>query len=340
VRTRRTVELGDPETTRALLGEGDRHLRRLREALGLEVVVRRDLLHLDGSQGAVDKGVRAVEGLLSLVREGRPLDPRDVDRILDQVLGEGPGAEEEETRRRAAPRSDEVLAGRVRPMTPGQRQYVEAIRAHDVVFSIGPAGTGKTYHAVAMAVEYLARNQVHRLILVRPAVEAGEHLGFLPGDLREKVNPYLRPLYDALQDLLNPSQVARFLERGVIEVAPLAFMRGRTLNHAFVILDEAQNTTPKQMKMFLTRLGNHARAVINGDITQVDLPEGMRSGLAHAFEILRHVDGVAFVRLERRDIVRHPLVQRIVDAYDAHASAEKGRGTDEPSSEKGRGSHA
>jgi phosphate starvation-inducible PhoH-like protein len=317
---RRTLDLEDAEITRALLGEGDRHLRRIRESLGVDVVVRRDILHLDGRQAAVEQGLRAFEEMLSLVRDGRSLEARDVEHILKRVQehddDDGSHEQEAPVRHRGAAHGDEVLSGRVQPMTPGQKHYVEAIRSHDVVFSIGPAGTGKTYLAVAMAVEYLARNQVHRLILVRPAVEAGEHLGFLPGDLREKVNPYLRPLYDALHDLLNPNQVARFLERGVIEVAPLAFMRGRTLNHAFVILDEAQNTTPKQMKMFLTRLGRDARAVITGDVTQVDLPEGDLSGLAHARTVLRDVDGVSFVQLDKQDIVRHPLVQRIVNAYD------------------------
>jgi phosphate starvation-inducible PhoH-like protein len=186
----------------------------------------------------------------------------------------------------------------------------------DVVFSIGPAGTGKTYLAVARALEALGDYQVHRIVLVRPAVEAGERLGFLPGDLVEKVNPYLRPLYDALQDMLTAHQIARYMERGLIEVAPLAFMRGRTLNNAFVILDEAQNTTPKQMKMFLTRLGRDARAVITGDVTQVDLPDGDMSGLAHARQILDAVDGVSFVILEKQDIVRHPLVERIINAYE------------------------
>jgi phosphate starvation-inducible PhoH-like protein len=253
-----------------------------------------------------------------------------VDRILDSVTGENdtPNPFTRAGRTPAGkaapagsggggtPAGSPALAGRVHAMTPGQEKYLAAIQKHDIVFAIGPAGSGKTYLAVASAIESLSRNEVNRIVLVRPAVEAGERLGFLPGDLAEKVNPYLRPLYDALHDMLNPHQVARYSERGVIEIAPLAFMRGRTLNNAFVILDEAQNTTPKQMKMFLTRLGRDARAVVTGDVTQVDLPDGDLSGLAHAREVLRDVDGVAFVKLERQDIVRHPLVQRIVDAYD------------------------
>ena len=323
---RKTIELEDQETTRTLLGVGDCNLRRVREALGVDVFARNELLHLEGEEPSVDRGVRAFQGMLRIIRKSQHLNSSDVDRILDSVTShddmdgertysrqhnhQGPG------HAHVAPAaSDRALAGRVVAKSPGQERYLTAIQKHDIVFAIGPAGSGKTYLAVASAIESLARNEVHRIVLVRPAVEAGERLGFLPGDLAEKVNPYLRPLYDALHDMLNPHQVARYSERGVIEIAPLAFMRGRTLNNAFVILDEAQNTTPKQMKMFLTRLGRDARAVITGDVTQVDLPDSDVSGLAHALEVLRNVEGVAFVRLERQDIVRHPLVQRIVDAY-------------------------
>ena len=329
MRARRTIDLDEPELVRAVLGAGDQHLKRIREALGVNIVVRRERLHVDGAQCNVDKGIRAFEDLIRMVREGQAVSIREVDGVIRNLeRGENAPHPPDEHR----PHGEDLLRGRVRPMTDGQRAYVSAMRKHDIVFSIGPAGTGKTYLAVAMAAEYLARHAVHRLILVRPAVEAGEHLGFLPGDLREKVNPYLRPLYDALHDLISPNQVARFLERDVIEVAPLAFMRGRTLNNAFVILDEAQNTTPKQMKMFLTRLGNHARAVITGDITQVDLPEQSLSGLAHARTILKEVTGIAFTHLTKRDIVRHPLVQRIVDAYESAGDglADDAR-TDDPS---------
>lgn len=319
---RKTIEIEDRETTRALLGAGDCNLRRVREALGVDVVARNDMLHVEGEDTSVDKGVRAFLGMLRIIRKSQHLNSSDVDRILDSISAE---ESDPQPLSRQNPRSREAgtglhgekpLAGRVSAQTSGQERYLQAIKTHDIVFAIGPAGSGKTYLAVASAIEALASNRVNRLILVRPAVEAGERLGFLPGDLAEKVNPYLRPLYDALHDMLNPHQIARFTERGVIEIAPLAFMRGRTLNNAFVILDEAQNTTPKQMKMFLTRLGRDARAVITGDVTQVDLPEGDLSGLAHARSVLRDVDGVSFVQLEKQDIVRHPLVQRIVNAYD------------------------
>ena len=357
---RKTIELEDQETTRTLLGVGDCNLRRVKEALGVDIFARNEMLHLEGADVSVDKGVRAFLGMLRIIRKSQHLEARDVDRILDSVTGEddtpdhnhhshvpissnysqqphppqqradrdrhgrharlhGPvDSHHDEAHAPAGSGNQEerALAGRVRAMTTGQEKYLGAIKKHDIVFAIGPAGSGKTYLAVASAIESLSRNQVNRIVLVRPAVEAGERLGFLPGDLAEKVNPYLRPLYDALHDMLNPNQVARYIERGVIEIAPLAFMRGRTLNNAFVILDEAQNTTPKQMKMFLTRLGRDARAVVTGDVTQVDLPDGDLSGLAHAQEVLRDVDGVEFVKLDRQDIVRHPLVQRIVDAYD------------------------
>ena len=317
---RKTIEIENRETTRALLGVGDCHLRRVRDVLGLEVVARNDFLHLEGEDVSVDKGVRAFLGMLRILRKSQHLEAGDVDRILDSVTTETEDVPELVRKTHAKPHahegSDKALMGRVHAQTAGQEKYLAAIKAHDVVFAIGPAGTGKTYLAVASALEAMASNRVNRLILVRPAVEAGERLGFLPGDLVEKVNPYLRPLYDALHDMLNPAQVARYMERGLIEVAPLAFMRGRTLNNAFVILDEAQNTTPKQMKMFLTRLGRDARTVITGDVTQVDLPDGDLSGLTHAREVLRDIEGVAFVTLELQDIVRHPLVQRIVNAYD------------------------
>jgi len=342
---RKTIELEDPEIARTLLGTGDCHLRRVRDALRLDVVVRREQLHLHGDDHSVDRGYRTFSDMLEVIRRSNRLESSDVDRILDTVLDDGPGrgldeplpdltlsAEDFSGRPRLWPRGQSLVGGRVHAKSAGQSEYLDAIRKHDIVFAMGPAGSGKTYLAVAMAVEALTKNLVNRLVLVRPAVEAGEHLGFLPGDLREKVNPYLRPLYDALHDLLNPQQVARFQERGVIEVAPLAFMRGRTLNNAFVILDEAQNTTPKQMKMFLTRLGRDARAVITGDVTQVDLPDGDRSGLSHARDVLAHVDGVAFVYLGRTDIVRHPLVQRIVDAYDEREAVENGETNRQPGS--------
>lgn len=332
---RKTIQINDTETVREMLGVGDTHLRRVKDETGAAISARSGMLHIDGSDAAVERAARALLAMERIVSKTGLLQSADVERILDST-------EDEARRRRPAhglahthavrahgdthehdqehEHTDhgKVLAGRVHAMTEGQQKYLDAIAKHDIVFSIGPAGSGKTYLAVASAIEALTKNQVNRLILVRPAVEAGERLGFLPGDLAEKVNPYLRPLYDALHDMLNPHQVARFSEKGVIEIAPLAFMRGRTLNNAFVILDEAQNTTPKQMKMFLTRLGRDAKAVITGDVTQVDLPEGDLSGLAHAARVLRGVEGVSFIHLEKQDIVRHPLVQRIVNAYDKH----------------------
>jgi phosphate starvation-inducible PhoH-like protein len=209
---------------------------------------------------------------------------------------------------------------RIAPKSVNQRKYLEAIEQHDIVFGIGPAGTGKTYLAMAQAVAYLVAKKVNRIILARPAVEAGEKLGFLPGDLQEKVNPYLRPLYDALYDMLDVERVARYLERGTIEVAPIAFMRGRTLNDSFVILDEAQNTTSEQMKMFLTRLGFGAKAVITGDVTQIDLPSGRTSGLVEAMKVVGHIEGISFVYFDERDVVRHKLVQQIVKAYEAYTT--------------------
>jgi len=334
---RKVIELDDRETTRALLGTGDCNLRRVRDALGVDVIARNDSLHINGEDASVDRGMRAILGMLRIIKKSKQLHPQDVDRIIHSVkadlmpenmphrgsggsgISSGIGGDGGEA----------ALAGRVTPQTSGQKRYLEAIRTHDVVFAIGPAGSGKTYMAVAAAIEALASNVVKRLVLVRPAVEAGERLGFLPGDLAEKVNPYLRPLYDALHDMLSPSQIARYTERGVIEIAPLAFMRGRTLNSAFVILDEAQNTTPKQMKMFLTRLGRDAKSVITGDVTQVDLPDTEQSGLAHARHVLRGVEGVAFVHLDKQDIVRHPLVKRIVKAYDISEGVADDEGADE-----------
>ena len=312
------------------MGVGDSHLRRVKEALNVAVFARNEMLHIEGSDAAVDRAARAFLAMQRIVRKTGKLQLADVDRILDAVeedhsddqvddaglVGHPSHARKPKDRDKDRDDTSRPLAGRVHPMTAGQERYIEAIKKHDIVFAIGPAGCGKTYLAVAAAIEALSKNQVNRIVLVRPAVEAGERLGFLPGDLQEKVNPYLRPLYDALHDMLNPHQVARFSEKGVIEIAPLAFMRGRTLNSAFVILDEAQNTTPKQMKMFLTRLGRDAKTVITGDVTQVDLPDGDLSGLTQATRILKDVEGVSFVHLEKQDIVRHPLVQRIVQAYD------------------------
>ena len=285
----------------------------------MDVSARGERLHLEGSEGSVEKCARAFLSMLRIIRKSERLDESDVGHILDTVQKE----DHIQAAGEAHHHKGRAMAGRVQAQTPGQQRYMDAMNQHDLVFAIGPAGTGKTYLAVARALEALTEYQVNRIVLVRPAVEAGERLGFLPGDMVEKVNPYLRPLYDSLHDMLSPPQIARYMERSLIEVAPLAFMRGRTLNNAFVILDEAQNTTPKQMKMFLTRLGRDARAVVTGDVTQVDLPDGDLSGLKHAWQILHAVEGVAFVALDKRDIVRHPLVERIVNAYDAYEGQDK-----------------
>ena len=310
-----------------LCGAMDEHLRQIETALDISIARRGELLILRGIQERTARGARLLQSLYA--EAARPLSLEQVqlglaeamprqgaDNAADNTTAEAALADA------AASDGEPVLRTRrndLRGRTDGQRAYIRQAQAHDLTFAIGPAGTGKTYLAVACAVDALERDAVKRIVLVRPAVEAGERLGFLPGDLAQKVDPYLRPLYDALYDLMGYDKVGKLLERGVIELAPLAYMRGRTLNHAFVILDEAQNTTPEQMKMFLTRLGFGSRAVVTGDVTQVDLPRGARSGLVDARQILAGVRGVAFAEFTSADVVRHPLVQRIVDAYDRHA---------------------
>jgi len=281
-------------------------------------------LTLEGDGDQVILVYRLLEDLYKFAREGRPLYLSDVEQALKVVMQD-----------RNVSLSDIfmdtiVISNRKRVITPqgiGQKRYIEAIRQYDVVFGIGPAGTGKTYLAVAMAVAALKNQEVHRIVITRPAVEAGERLGFLPGDLTEKVNPYLRPVYDALHDMMDPDRVVRAMERGTLEVAPLAFMRGRTLNDSFIILDEAQNTTSDQMKMFLTRLGYDSKAVITGDITQVDLPQDRPSGLITARDILAGVRGLGFCYFDEKDVVRHPLVQEVIRAYErAKVNKDNGRG--------------
>ncbi|MGD9570883.1 MAG: PhoH family protein [Thermoleophilia bacterium] len=306
----RTIELDDRVAVE-LAGEQDRVLRALEDRLALEIGLRGNRLILEGDETRVSAAAQVVAELAELVRLGRAIAPGTIDTIADAIEGAEPvGAMLDDV----VWRNGQFL---VTPRTGGQKRYVDAVRTHTVTFGIGPAGTGKTYLAVAIATAALMRREVGRIILTRPAVEAGERLGFLPGDLAAKVDPYLRPLFDALYDMLDAERVEALLERGQVEVAPLAFMRGRSLNDSFIILDEAQNTTPEQMKMFLTRLGNGSRMVVNGDITQVDLPTAQRSGLVSATEVLEGVEDIAFVRLDRRDVVRHRLVQRIVDAYGA-----------------------
>ena len=302
-----------------LIGESDRHLRQV-ESLFPEVrfVARGDELILKGSEDDVEKARTVLDELLILVQEGHALDAGRVIEVVKMVRDEVPSP--------SGILSDGIPVGRgrmIRPKTHGQQRYIEAIRENTLTFGIGPAGTGKTYLAMAAAVDSLISGRVRRIILTRPAVEAGEKLGYLPGDLSAKIDPYLRPLYDALWDMLGPEETASLIERGTIEIAPLAYMRGRTLNDACVILDEAQNTTPEQMKMFLTRLGFNSKMIITGDVSQTDLPNGHRQGLRVVREILNGIPGVAFIELGARDVVRHRIVASIVEAYQRFETHEQ-----------------
>jgi phosphate starvation-inducible PhoH-like protein len=315
--TVRRIQMPD-EGIETLYGPFDEHLRSLETALAVRLKTQGHELIIEGPPDEVTRAEHVLDQLARLLTSGYRFGRGDV-KTAAQLLAQNPNVELAEYFLRSNARA----AGRkqVAPKSVMQREYLEAIEAHDVVFGVGPAGTGKTYLAMAQAVSYLLAKRVNRIVMARPAVEAGEKLGFLPGDLAEKVNPYLRPLYDALHDMLDAERVERLLERGVIEVAPIAFMRGRTLNDAFVILDEAQNTTSEQMKMFLTRLGFGSKAVITGDVTQIDLPAGRGSGLIEALRIVHDVEGISIVRFDDRDVVRHPLVQRIVKAYEAHTAS-------------------
>jgi len=305
------------EVAAELAGSQDVVLRALEGHLECRVFLRGNLLTLDGSEGEMRAGERVVKELSDLIARGHQIGPGTIAAVtgaLDAHESPAKVLEDVVWRHRSL---------RVAPKTVNQKRYVDCIRERTITFGVGPAGTGKTFLAVAMAAAALSRNEVNRIILTRPAVEAGERLGFLPGDLREKVDPYLRPLYDALYDMMPAEQVLRRLSNGEIEIAPLAFMRGRTLTHCFAILDEAQNTTPVQMKMFLTRLGEKSRMAVTGDLSQIDLPLGQRSGLQDAVDTLTGVDGIGMVRFTDADIVRHPLVGRIVRAYEAREAKPK-----------------
>src|SRR5690606_37225589 len=314
------VEFDDPRLAQALAGVQNENLRLLEKTAGVRISHRGTQVTVQDEEEQARLAEKVLRELYDLLRAGYPLYPEDVEQAV-RALSE-----------RSDPSLREIfldtilVSGRNRVIAPkglGQKRYIDAIRTHDIVFGIGPAGTGKTYLAMAMAVAALLEHKVKRIVLCRPAVEAGEKLGFLPGDIAEKVNPYLRPLYDALHDMMDFEKARALIDKGAIEVAPLAFMRGRTLNDSFVILDEAQNTTPEQMKMFLTRLGFGSKAVITGDVTQIDLPQGKASGLVHAREVLAEVEGIRFCTFTEHDVVRHPLVQQVVQAYDAYQARQE-----------------
>ncbi len=304
-----------PNNTRLahLCGPLDAHLRTVEVALQVKIAHRHEQFKVDGPKAAAQRGMETLQAMYEMA--ARPIDPATVQLMLSGDGEFGADFAGQDGPALKTKRPD------LKPRSVNQANYLDNIASHDITLGIGPAGTGKTYLAVAMAVDALQRSSVQRIVLTRPAVEAGERLGYLPGDLAQKIDPYLRPLYDALYDLMGFEQVQKALERQLIEIAPLAFMRGRTLNSAFIILDEAQNTTPEQMKMFLTRIGFGAKAVITGDVSQIDLPKTQLSGLIDAERVLKRVDGIAICRLTSADVVRHPLVARIVDAYDAPGRA-------------------
>ena len=297
---------------RELFGNFDENIKLIEEALNIDVILREGNIVLMGEEKNVDSALKLMDELHQAVSNGKNLDKQSVSYSLSLLI--------EGSENKIKELESNVLITQkgksIQPKTLGQKEYINLIKSNDITFGIGPAGTGKTYLAVAMAVKAFKKDEVSRIILTRPAVEAGESLGFLPGDLKDKVDPYLRPLYDALFDMIGPDKFNKYLERGTIEVAPLAFMRGRTLDNAFIILDEAQNTTPEQMKMFLTRLGFGSKAVVTGDITQTDLPNKSKSGLIQATKVLKDVEGIGQITLSDKDVVRHELVQRIIRAYD------------------------
>jgi len=309
----RKITFGNNHYARGLFGEQNNHLQRLARTLDIGVHARGNTVHLQGDPIATALAEKLLRRLYALVEEGYPLYPSDIEYAV-RIL-----SSDDRVNLKDIFLDTVYITSQKRPIAPkglAQKEYIDAIRKYDIVFGIGPAGTGKTYLAMAMAVSSLTKGEVNRIILTRPAVEAGENLGFLPGDLYEKVNPYLRPLYDALHDMMRYEKATHLIQQGAIEVAPLAFMRGRTLNDSFVILDEAQNTTSEQMKMFLTRLGFSSKAVITGDVTQIDLPNSKISGLVETKKILLKVKGIQFVFFSKKDVVRHQLVQDIIEAYE------------------------
>ena len=310
-----TLHFESARFVQQLLNNDPQTLHTLEQSFGIKATTREDWIKFEGPDDAIERAKQLFQILESSLKAGHPLRGRDFSHVLNIVQHEGVAALKELYSEKIQTSGKKA---NVVPKTVGQKNYIEAIRNHDLCFGIGPAGTGKTYLAMAMAVAALREEKVSRIILTRPAVEAGEALGFLPGDLYDKIDPYLRPLLDALHDMMPAEDIVKNRERGIIEIAPLAYMRGRTLNHAFIILDEAQNATAEQMFMFLTRLGYSSKAVITGDVTQIDLPPSKKSGLVEAQHALKSVEGVSIVQFSKRDIVRHPLVQRIISAYEEH----------------------
>ena len=309
----KTIHFDTTQMARAIYGNTDENLIVIEHDFDVELIARDLILKIKGKKEKVDKAYALFESLRDFVRKGNALNKYELRNIIESLSGTGTTPVESLAEMKIAVPSRRRY---VYPKTLNQKKYIEAMARYDIVFGIGPAGTGKTFLAMAMAVSALSQNKVGRIILVRPAVEAGESLGFLPGDMLEKVNPYLRPLYDALYDMMDMDKIQRYMEKGVIEVAPLAFMRGRTLNDSFIIMDEAQNSTMEQMKMFLTRLGYDSKTVITGDITQVDLPINKASGLIHSQEVLHGIPGIKFFYFNDRDVIRHELVKRIIRAYE------------------------
>jgi phosphate starvation-inducible PhoH-like protein len=321
------VVFDDLQLANALFGAHNENLKRIAKTVGVKINAKGNTLTIQGEETDIQLSRRVLNDLYHLLQKGYPLYPNDIGYAL-RIISDDWSVNLEEIFLDAV-----YISSKRKMITPkslAQKRYIDAIRKYDLVIGIGPAGTGKTYLAMAMAVAFLMKQEVERIVLTRPAVEAGEKLGFLPGDISEKVNPYLRPLYDALHDMMDFDRASKLVEKGVIEVAPLAFMRGRTLNDSFIILDEAQNTGPEQMKMFLTRLGFSSKAVITGDITQVDLPENKTSGLIEVQGILKGIDGIEFVYFSDKDVVRHPLVQDIIKAYDTYEKGEERRQRQRP----------
>lgn len=320
--TEKTINVDRLEQIINVFGSFDENITLLERELGVKVINRDTELKVAGEEEAVNRSIRVIESLLSLSSRGEPINEQNIRYVMDMV------AENNEDKINELARDVICITVKGKPIKPktiGQKEYISAIANNTITLGVGPAGTGKTYLAVACAVAAFRDKAVNRIILTRPAIEAGEKLGFLPGDLQSKVDPYLRPLYDGLFDMLGPDTYQKYFERGNIEVAPLAYMRGRTLDDSFIILDEAQNTTPEQMKMFLTRLGFGSKAVITGDITQIDLPDGKTSGLKEAMRVLKNVEDIALCMLNERDVVRHVLVQRIIKAYDKYEQERKNR---------------